>query len=162
AFGAGATTGTMIARAHHAKANTVVTQGADMLARELDTAEGLAPLFNGVSRDNCHKAGGMGSVPTTFVTRVALITTAGFAAPGSGRCSDDVDRRVSQRDRSSGTVRGDAVIDRRGSVRVRRLCRLPPSVLSHSRQHGRVCRRSDSHGVSLFGSSAPRHGAWTR
>src|SRR5204863_9986697 len=75
--------------------------------------------------DNCHKAGGMGSVPTTFVTRVARITNAGFDAldgrggpiarqfsiPGCGIPAGVPPQANATSRRSAMTLRGTALID---------------------------------------------------
>jgi CxxC motif-containing protein (DUF1111 family) len=59
-----------------ARADVPAHQGQDLFSHEATLSENVGPLFNGQSCVTCHNtpnAGGMGSDPGTFVTRVALV-----------------------------------------------------------------------------------------
>jgi CxxC motif-containing protein (DUF1111 family) len=79
-FGAGRVTTSMIGHARNGGANGAVAQGLDVFVNDLGPEQGLGPLFNGRSCDNCHNdvaaapfPGGMGVSPETFVIRVAHV-----------------------------------------------------------------------------------------
>ena len=90
-FGAGRVTTSMVDHAREVGANGAVAQGLDVFVNDLGPEQGLGPLFNGRSCDNCHHdvagtpfPGGMGVSLDTFVIRVAHIEN-GIFDPLLGR-----------------------------------------------------------------------------
>lgn len=78
AFGAGFVTDALFAQT---PGGNEIAQGAGVFSFSFGTAEGVGPLFNGQSCNSCHNspsAGGMGTTPETFVTRVAKIHNGQF------------------------------------------------------------------------------------
>jgi hypothetical protein len=76
AFGAGFITPSMVAHARAHGATDVLAMGADMFSTDLSPFQGVGPLFNGRSCNDCHNSpapGGMGATPDTFVTRVGRL-----------------------------------------------------------------------------------------
>ena len=83
AFGGGTVTTDLL---NQARGNLPTDQGADIFSRDMATTQALGPLFNEQSCSGCHNtpaAGGMGSDPGSFVTRIARTRQDAFAlVPG--------------------------------------------------------------------------------
>jgi di-heme oxidoreductase (putative peroxidase) len=87
AFGAGATTTSMLDHAQRAGAKGLDGLGADVFTHDLVPPDPVGPLFNGQSCGSCHNTptvGGMGVDADTFVTRVALISNVFDPMSGHG------------------------------------------------------------------------------